>query len=794
MKNSKKFLMAVLAVIFVFGLSKSSSVFAATSPTLTGAVSYSVLGASTVTNTGSTTIGGDLGVSPGTAITGFPPGVVGGVTHSNDASAISAQTDDVNAFGTLDQPCDHSYADGQDLTLLSPLPPGVYCSAGSFALSGNLTLSGSGVWIFKSASTLVTASNSTVTGGDPCNVWWRVGSSATLGTNSSLMGNIFALASITFDTGASLNGRALAQTGAVTLDTNTISGPVCSVPPPPPPPTTAHLTLIKTVTNDNGGSALASAWILAAAGPTPISGVTGSGTVTNAVVSTGAYTLSESGGPVGYTSGTYSCIKNGGAAVVGNSITLASGDTAICTITNTDIAPSLTLNKVVVGGAALPTAWTLTATGTGGSPTNLTGTNPVVSGATFKADTYTLTESGGPSGYTPSTYSCIKNGGTAVVGNSITLASGDTAICTITNTDIAPQLTVTKIVVGGTKVVSDFPLFIDGNGVVSGIVNTTSIGLHTISETSSPNYTSVIAGDCAPNGTITLAPGDIKICTITNTYVAPASSGGGGGGGGYTVPVPPLIDVVKVPDPLALPAGPGLVTYTYTLRNIGTVPVSNITMVDNNCSPVKYVSGDTNGDSKLDTTETWTYTCFTTLTKTTMNTVVATGWANGISATSIANATVVVGASVVPPLIHVTKIPSPLALLAGSGKVTYTEKITNPGTVALSNVKISDNECSPMKYVSGDTNSDSKLDPTETWTYTCSTNLTKTTTNTATVSGEANGLTATDFAIATVVVSTPGLPKTGFPPEENTSWIILLFSALILSSISIIVFLKKHTI
>jgi len=249
-----------------------------------------------------------------------------------------------------------------------------------------------------------------------------------------------------------------------------------------------------------------------------------------------------------------------------------------------------------------------------------------------------------------------------------------------------------------------------------------------------------------------------------------------GGGGSYTPPpVPPLIDLVKVPSPLALPSGPGSVIYTYTLRNIGKIPVTNVTLVDDTCSPIVFVSGDTNADKKLDVNETWTYDCFKTLSATHTNVATATGWANGISATDVANATVVVGAPVVPPLIHVTKIPNPLVLLSGVGMVTYTEKITNPGTVALSNVHLTDNKCGPMNYISGDTNNDSKLDPTETWTYTCQTKLLTTTTNTATASGDANGMTAKDFAIVTVVVSSPGLPKTGFPPEEKSApWNYLL--------------------
>jgi hypothetical protein len=122
---------------------------------------------------------------------------------------------------------------------------------------------------------------------------------------------------------------------------------------------------------------------------------------------------------------------------------------------------------------------------------------------------------------------------------------------------------------------------------------------------------------------------------------------------------------------------------------------------------------------------------------------------------------VVVGLPVVPPLIHVTKIPNLLTLTAAGGMVIYTNKVTNPGTVPLSNVSLSDDKCGPVQYVSGDVNGDTKLDPTETWTYTCQTNLIKTTTNTIIASGQANGLTARDFAIATVVLSAPSFPNTG---------------------------------
>lgn len=199
-----------------------------------------------------------------------------------------------------------------------------------------------------------------------------------------------------------------------------------------------------------------------------------------------------------------------------------------------------------------------------------------------------------------------------------------------------------------------------------------------------------------------------------------------------------------------------------------------------------------NSDLKLDTTETWTYTCSATLSATHTNTVTATGWANGVSSIHIANATVVVGAYIVPPLIHVTKVPSPLALPAGGGMVTYTKKVTNPGTVSLSNIQLVDDKCGPVKYISGDTNGDLKLDPTETWTYTCATKLTKTTTNTVVATGQANGLTARDFAIATVVVATPKLPNTGFPPAQNNNMLNYIITAgiLILVSVPAVAFVR----
>jgi outer membrane autotransporter protein len=196
------------------------------------AESFGVLAGSTVTNTGDSVIHGNLGVSPGTAITGFPPGIVvpPGAIHSADAVAGQAQVDLVTAYNALMAKPTQFDLTGQDLggkTLI----PAVYRFASSAQLTGLLTLNGQGnsasQFVFKIGSTLTTASNSAVlliNGANGNNVYWVVGSSATLGTNTHFAGNIVALTSITMNTGATITcGRALARNGAVTLDNNTIT-------------------------------------------------------------------------------------------------------------------------------------------------------------------------------------------------------------------------------------------------------------------------------------------------------------------------------------------------------------------------------------------------------------------------------------------------------------------------------------------------------------------------------------------------------------------------------------------
>jgi type VI secretion system secreted protein VgrG len=207
--------------------------------TLGSAASFGVLGGSTVTSTGNTVVNGNVGLYPGTSITGFGPGIVNGTIYNNNAVAQQAQADALTAYNILaGEPVFHDLT-GQDLGTLI-LAPGVYFFSSSAQLTKTLTLSGNGLYDFQIGSTLTTAagapsnpgSSVVLTGGaQACQVFWQVGSSATIGTYSDFVGNILALTSITANTGATVDGRLLALNGAVTLDDNLISVPIC-VPVP----------------------------------------------------------------------------------------------------------------------------------------------------------------------------------------------------------------------------------------------------------------------------------------------------------------------------------------------------------------------------------------------------------------------------------------------------------------------------------------------------------------------------------------------------------------------------------
>jgi hypothetical protein len=201
-----------------------ATALAATDPGLGTAGNFAVLSGAGMTNTGPSWITGAIGASVA-GITGFPPGTAG-PQHVGDSAYTVAETDLVTAYNNSSQTTTTDYS-GVNLGGLT-LGPGVYNQSTAPTLTGTLTLSGGGVYIFKIGSTLVTASGarvSLINGAQPCDIFWQVGSSATIATSTTFVGNIMAMASIQMQTGATLNGRALARTAAVTLDTNRIIQP-----------------------------------------------------------------------------------------------------------------------------------------------------------------------------------------------------------------------------------------------------------------------------------------------------------------------------------------------------------------------------------------------------------------------------------------------------------------------------------------------------------------------------------------------------------------------------------------
>ena len=203
---------------------------------LGSAWNYGILAGTTITNTGDTTINGNLGVSPGITVTGFPPGVlINGTSHLGDSGAIQALADASTANSHLSALTFNTSLTGQDLGGLT-LAPGVYNFSSTAQLTGLLKLDGAGVYVFQIGSTLTTASASVIElmgGATASNVFWRVGSSATLGTSSDFEGTVLADQSITVGTGVTDVGRLFALNGATTLDSDVITSDVITAVPEP---------------------------------------------------------------------------------------------------------------------------------------------------------------------------------------------------------------------------------------------------------------------------------------------------------------------------------------------------------------------------------------------------------------------------------------------------------------------------------------------------------------------------------------------------------------------------------
>jgi hypothetical protein len=219
-----------LSADYVWTFTTSTTPCQATVP-LQSACSFGILGGSTVTSDGPSVVKGDVGVWPGSAVTGFPPAILTGTLYADDTVAATAQSDLTTAYD------DAAGAAGGAVLPANiggeTLVPGVYKTTSaqpSLEITGNLTLSGNGVYIFQIVSTLTADNNSQVVlsgGATSGDVFWQVGSSATIGTTAIFEGTVMALASVSLNTGATLNGRALARNGAVTLLSNPVNVPPC---------------------------------------------------------------------------------------------------------------------------------------------------------------------------------------------------------------------------------------------------------------------------------------------------------------------------------------------------------------------------------------------------------------------------------------------------------------------------------------------------------------------------------------------------------------------------------------
>jgi uncharacterized repeat protein (TIGR01451 family) len=432
---------ALLAALF--SATPFRTAMAQVAPPMGTTQSFAVLGGASVVNTGSTVTIGDVGVSPGTVISGFPPGLVtGGTTHQTDAVALQAQNDNTAAYLNLAAQTPVTLdLTGKDLGGQT-LVKGVYSFSSSAGLTGTLTLDAGGsanaVWVFKIGSTLTTASGSSVVlinGANPCNIFWQVGSSATLGSATNFVGNIFALTSITLITGATVQGRLLARNGSVTLDTNTVNITACggttgtTVPPTlstafGPATIIAGGTSTLTITLSNPNTTAASL-------TTPFTDTLPSGLVVS-----GGGSTTCTGGALTATAGSSAVILTGGSIPINGSCVLtvdvaaASGGSyinslavgALVTSNGTSAAPAVAtltvsaLSSVTLGKAFSPA--TIAAGGT--SSLTITLSNASTTAATLNAPlTDTL-----PSGVVVSGSASTTCGGTASTGASSVILTG----------------------------------------------------------------------------------------------------------------------------------------------------------------------------------------------------------------------------------------------------------------------------------------------------------------------------------------------------------------------------------
>lgn len=525
-------------------LTTSTSVLAQTAPSLGAAQSFAVLGGSTVTNTGNTIVTGDLGLSPGSAVTGFPPGVVvSGSIYATGAVPQNAQNALTTAYNSLvAQGCTQDLT-GSDLGGRT-LTAGVYCYSTSAQLTGTLTLNGQGnpnaVFIIKVGSALTTASASTVlliNNASACNVFFQITSSATLGTSSHLEGSLIALTSITLTTGASITGHALARNGAVTLDTNSVTATCATVAVCP-----AIAQLPTTMPAGVVGSLFSQA-------------VTSSG-------GTGPYTFSVTSGtlPAGLTLSSAGLVSGTPTAAGTSSVTIRGTDANGCftsvvysfVISAAIVCPVITISPATLpsGFVGSPYVQTLTASG-GTAPYSFTVTAGALPAGVVLAATGALSGTPTTAGTTSVTIRATDaNSCPASVVLSVVIAAAPVSCPAITltpatlpNGRVGTAYAATITGSGGTAPYSfavisgalPVGVVLSSAGVISGTPTTAATSSATIQGTdangcfASVVYSIVVAPAITPCPVITLTPATLPNATIGVAYSQSLTASGGTG-------------------------------------------------------------------------------------------------------------------------------------------------------------------------------------------------------------------------------------------------------------------------
>jgi Ice-binding-like len=582
----KRYFSVSSAAVLLLAACFLTSAWAQTAPPMGTAQSFAVLGASVVTNTGLTSVVGDLGVSPGTSITGFPPGNVNGTVHAGDALAAQAQADAVTAYNFLAaEAClPANNLTGQDLGGLTLLP-GVYCFNSSAQLTGTLTLDANGdpnaVFVFLIASTLTTASNSAAiaNGGSPCNIFFQVGSSATLGTGTAFSGNIFALTSITANTGASVSGGSYALNGAVTMDTNSATAcqgtlQVCKVAGSGVTPGT------------NFSFSVAGSPVIVSAGPAPL------GTCSAALTVPSVPTTIIETIPSGTALASVSTLPGAGLLISSDlaagiaTVAVDPGSQTIATFVNTIPPPPATgflqICKVAGNGVIPGTNFTFSV---GGTPITVAAGPPIAGTCslplTLPAGQVPITETL-PVGTSMTAVSTLPSAGLLTASNlaagsaTVTVIAGAQTIVTFTDS-VTPAPGFLRICeVAGTGIVqgTNFTFSVAGSpltvpaGLAPGgscgvpvelpagpvnIAESLPIGVQLTSVGATPAGSLVSRDLAAGLATVTIAPGGQTVATFRNARIP--------------VPATGFLQICKV-------AGAGIVTGTNFVFMVAGTPVT----------------------------------------------------------------------------------------------------------------------------------------------------------------------------------------------------------------------------